>query len=231
MMADDDDEERLKTTLSSLSSMNNLSTGLMRWNKTPKKELGDKEERVSKIAAAVEVILENLGEDPQREGLLRTPQRMAELLVDCTQGYNQKLDDVLNDAIFHEEYSEMVVVKDINVFSLCEHHVVPFFGKVHIAYIPRGRVLGLSKLARISDMYSRRLQVQERLTSQIANAIMDAVDPLGVGVVIEAQHMCMCMRGVRQPSSTTVTSAVRGCFQADPRTRAEFFANIGRGGR
>mmetsp|Transcript_4944 Transcript_4944/g.6987 ORF Transcript_4944/g.6987 Transcript_4944/m.6987 type:complete len:206 (+) Transcript_4944:31-648(+) len=186
------------------------------------------EGRVGRIADAVSIILKELGEDPKREGLKRTPRRMAELLVDCTRGYTQNIDTVLNGAIFHEDYSEMVLVKDINIFSLCEHHVVPFFGKVHIAYIPRGRVLGLSKLARISDMFARRLQVQERLTTQIASAIQNAIEPLGVGVVIEAQHMCMAMRGACQPSSTTITSAVLGCFQSDSRTRAEFFANIGR---
>lgn len=186
----------------------------------------ENEDKVCKIASAVTTILEALGEDPKREGLVKTPRRLAELLVDCTQGYKQELPGVINGAIFHEDYSEMVLVKDINIFSLCEHHVVPFFGKVHIAYIPRNKVLGLSKLARISDMYARRLQVQERLTNQIANAIKDAIQPLGVGVVIEAQHMCMAMRGARQPSSTTVTSSVLGCFQSDSRTRAEFFANI-----
>lgn len=186
------------------------------------------EAKISRIAGAVSTILEELGEDPDREGLLKTPRRLAELLIDCTAGYSQKLETVLNGAVFHEDYSEMVIVKDINVFSLCEHHVVPFFGKVHIAYIPRQKVLGLSKLARISDMYARRLQVQERLTREIADAVKEAIQPLGVGVVIEAQHMCMAMRGARQPSSTTITSSVLGCFQSDSRTRAEFYANIGR---
>ncbi|KAJ8599376.1 hypothetical protein CTAYLR_007007 [Chrysophaeum taylorii] len=167
-------------------------------------------------------------EDPTREGLVKTPRRMAELLIECTQGYEQQLGDVINGAVFHEDYREMVIVKDIKIFSLCEHHVVPFHGVCHIAYIPRSKVLGLSKLARISDMYARRLQVQERLTTQIAHAVRDAIQPLGVGVVIEAQHMCMAMRGARQPSSTTITSSVLGCFQSDSRTRAEFFANIGR---
>mmetsp|Transcript_15555 Transcript_15555/g.48648 ORF Transcript_15555/g.48648 Transcript_15555/m.48648 type:complete len:236 (+) Transcript_15555:59-766(+) len=188
----------------------------------------ENEDKVCKIASAVATIIEALGEDPKREGLVKTPRRMAELLVECTQGYKQELPDVLNGAVFHEDFSEMVVVKDINIFSLCEHHLVPFFGKVHIAYIPRSKVLGLSKLARIADMYARRLQVQERLTKQIATAVKDAIQPLGVGVVIEAQHMCMAMRGARQPSSSTITSSVLGCFQSDSRTRAEFFANIGR---
>mmetsp|Transcript_16229 Transcript_16229/g.52819 ORF Transcript_16229/g.52819 Transcript_16229/m.52819 type:complete len:232 (+) Transcript_16229:1416-2111(+) len=223
VMADEDDEA-LKTALQVPGEV---------WatkKPTPKKPLqsSNKEARVAKIADAVAVILENIGEDPSREGLLKTPRRMAELLVECTEGYEKKVDDVINGAIFHEDYSEMVVVKDINVFSLCEHHVVPFFGKVHIAYIPRKKILGLSKLARIAEMYAKRLQVQERLTTQIAEAIMDAVEPLGVGVVIEATHMCMTMRGACQPSSTTVTSAVLGIFQTDHRTRSEFFANIGR---
>ena len=134
----------------------------------------------------------------------------------------------MNGAVFNEEYSEMVLVKDIQLYSMCEHHVVPFFGKAHIAYIPNGKVVGLSKLARIADMFSRRLQVQERLTKQIADAVNDACDPLGVGVVIEATHMCMCMRGARATGSSTTTSAVLGCFKTDPRTRNEFYANIGR---
>lgn len=189
---------------------------------------GDDGARVAKIAGAVSTILEALGEDPEREGLLRTPTRMAELLVDCTSGYGKTLETVLNGAVFSEEYSEMVLVKDIQIYSLCEHHVVPFHGKAHIAYIPNGKVLGLSKLARIADMFARRLQVQERLTTQIASAVMDAVQPLGVGVVVEATHMCMCMRGAKAHSSATVTSAVLGSFKTDPRTRSEFYANIGR---
>mmetsp|Transcript_16166 Transcript_16166/g.48885 ORF Transcript_16166/g.48885 Transcript_16166/m.48885 type:complete len:263 (+) Transcript_16166:68-856(+) len=257
VMADADEEERLETTLSTLARTPGYGwkdgQSLKRSGSATKplappaeedassssdqdedatvaaaKKKVPKEVRVANIAAAVATILENLGEDPTREGLLKTPKRMAELLVECTSGYEKKLETVINGAVFHEDYSEMVVVKDINVFSLCEHHVVPFFGKVHIAYIPRDRVLGLSKLARISKMYAQRLQVQERLTRQIADAVVDAVSPLGVGVVVEAQHMCMAMRGACQPSSTTVTSAVRGCFQADSRTRAEFFANVGR---
>jgi len=184
--------------------------------------------RVATIAGAVSTILGALGEDPERPGLQRTPTRLAELLVDCTSGYGQTVETVLNGAVFEEDYSEMVVVRDIALYSLCEHHVVPFFGKCHIAYVPKGKVLGLSKLARIAEMYARRLQVQERLTTQIARAVMDAVDPQGVGVVVEATHMCMCMRGARATSSSTVTSAVLGSFRSDQRTRNEFFANIGR---
>ena len=193
-----------------------------------KRRLGDDESRVERIAGAVSTILDALGEDTEREGLVATPRRMAQLLVDCTSGYERRLEDVLNGAVFAEDYSEMVLVKDIMIHSLCEHHVVPFFGKCHIAYIPNGKVLGLSKLARIADMFSRRLQVQERLTTQIADAVAQACDPLGVGVVVEATHMCMCMRGARQTGSSTVTSAVLGSFKSDPRTRNEFYANIGR---
>ena len=192
---------------------------------------GNDEARVEKIAGAVSTILEALGEDRTRPGLQQTPKRLAQLLVDCTSGYARRLDEVLNGAVFEETYSEMVVVRDIAFYSLCEHHVVPFHGKCHIAYVPNGRVLGLSKLARIAEMYARRLQVQERLTQQIAQAVQDACEPLGVGVVVECSHMCMCMRGVRAAGSSTVTSAVLGSFRSDFRTRQEFFANISMGAR
>lgn len=182
--------------------------------------------KLNKMAQAVTTLLECIGEDSQREGLQKTPMRMAKALLFCTKGYSESLSDVLNDAIFSEDHNEMVMVKNIELHSLCEHHMVPFVGRIHIGYIPNGKVLGLSKLARISDVFSRRLQVQERLTKQIATAIMEVVKPLGVGVVIEATHMCMTMRGVQKSQAMTVTSSVLGCFQSDPRTRSEFFSLI-----
>ncbi|KDO27445.1 GTP cyclohydrolase I [Saprolegnia parasitica CBS 223.65] len=185
-------------------------------------------EKLEKMAAAVKVLLECLGEDVNREGLVKTPMRMAKALLYCTKGYTQTLEDVLNDAVFTEDYSEMVIVRDIELYSLCEHHMVPFVGKVHIGYIPNGKVLGLSKLARISDVFARRLQVQERLTIEIAQGLMKAIGALGVGVVIEATHMCMTMRGVEKSGASTVTSSVLGCFQSDPRTRSEFMSHVQR---
>ncbi|OQR81169.1 GTP cyclohydrolase I [Achlya hypogyna] len=185
-------------------------------------------EKLEKMAAAVKVLLECIGEDVNREGLVKTPMRMAKALLYCTKGYTQTLEDVLNDAVFTEDYSEMVIVRDIELYSLCEHHMVPFVGKVHIGYIPNGKVLGLSKLARISDVFARRLQVQERLTIEIAQGLMKAIGALGVGVVIEATHMCMTMRGVEKSGASTVTSSVLGCFQSDPRTRAEFMSHVQR---
>jgi GTP cyclohydrolase IA len=174
------------------------------------------------LARDVADLLVRLGEDTQREGLLRTPQRVAESLRFLTAGYEQSVDDVVGGAVFAEPYSEMVLVKDIEVFSLCEHHLLPFFGKAHVAYVPDGRVVGLSKLPRIVEVFARRLQVQERLTTQIAEAIDDALQPLGVAVVIEAAHLCMMMRGIQKQNSQTVTSCMRGVFMRDERTRAEF---------
>jgi GTP cyclohydrolase IA len=167
-------------------------------------------------------VLRRLGEDPQREGLLRTPQRVAESLRFLTAGYEQSVEDVVGGAVFAEPYSEMVLVKDIEVYSLCEHHLLPFFGKAHVAYVPDGRVVGLSKLPRIVEVFARRLQVQERLTTQIAEAIDEALQPLGVAVVVEAAHLCMMMRGIQKQNSETVTSCMRGVFMRDERTRAEF---------
>jgi GTP cyclohydrolase I len=174
----------------------------------------------------VRAILEGIGEDPTREGLLKTPERVAKALGFLTQGYSQDPDALLNDALFTVDYDEMVVVKDIDVFSLCEHHLLPFFGKAHVAYLPEGKVVGLSKIPRLIDMFARRLQVQERLTVQIAEAIQEKVRPRGVGVVIEAMHFCMIMRGVEKQNSVAVTSCMRGAFRDQRETREEFLALI-----
>ncbi|HEV8408874.1 MAG TPA: GTP cyclohydrolase I FolE [Gemmatimonadaceae bacterium] len=163
-----------------------------------------------------------LGEDPAREGLLRTPHRVAESMLWLTRGYEMNVEDIVGQALFDEEHQSMVMVRDIELYSLCEHHMLPFFGKAHIAYIPNGKIVGLSKLPRIVEMFARRLQVQERLTEQIAIAINDVLKPLGVGVVIEAYHLCMMMRGVEKQNSKTITSALRGSFRDDAKTRDEF---------
>ncbi|POM72822.1 GTP cyclohydrolase I [Phytophthora palmivora] len=197
-------------------------------SRSPNDYVEDKE-KLEKMAAAVTTLLECIGEDPQREGLVKTPMRMAKAMLYNTKGYGQSLADVLNEAVFEEDHDEMVImviVRDIDLYSMCEHHMVPFTGKVHIGYIPNGKVLGLSKLARVSEVFSRRLQVQERLTKQIANAIMGVIEPKGVAVVIEATHMCMVMRGVEKSGASTVTSSVLGVFKSDPRTRSEFMSLI-----
>eukprot|EP00539_Tryblionella_compressa_P018318 CAMPEP_0178878920 /NCGR_PEP_ID=MMETSP0747-20121128/11655_1 /TAXON_ID=913974 /ORGANISM="Nitzschia punctata, Strain CCMP561" /LENGTH=309 /DNA_ID=CAMNT_0020546715 /DNA_START=123 /DNA_END=1052 /DNA_ORIENTATION=- len=183
-------------------------------------------ERFQKMQDACKTILECIGEDPNREGLAKTPARWAKALMFMTNGYSQTCEEVTNGAIFSEDHDEMVVVRNIDIHSLCEHHMVPFTGRVHIGYIPNGKVIGLSKLARIAEVYARRLQVQERLTRQIADAVVDAVEPLGVAVVIECSHMCMVMRGVQKVGASTTTSSVRGIFEKNPKTRAEFFSII-----
>ena len=167
-------------------------------------------------------LLEQLGEDPSWEGLLKTPERVEKSLKFLTGGYAANVDDVLNGALFTVDYSEMVIVRDIDFYSLCEHHLLPFFGKCHVAYVPRTQVIGLSKIPRLVDVFSRRLQVQERLTNEIAECIRETIDPLGVGVIMQGTHLCMAMRGVEKQNSATVTSAMLGTFRSDARTRAEF---------
>jgi len=171
-------------------------------------------------------LLAELGEDPTREGLLNTPKRVEKALKFLTSGYDANIDDVLNGALFTVDYNEMVIVKDIDFYSLCEHHLLPFFGKCHVAYIPTTKVIGLSKIPRLVDVFSRRLQVQERLTNQIANIVLDTIKPMGVAVVMEATHLCMSMRGVEKQNSFAVTSAMLGTFHSDPRTRSEFLELI-----
>jgi len=183
------------------------------------------------IEKLVEQLLKELGEDPHREGLERTPERVAKAMQYLTSGYAKNVDEILNGALFVEEYDEMVVVKDIDFASLCEHHLLPFIGKAHIAYMPHKKIVGLSKIPRLVEMFSRRLQVQERLTTQIANTLNDALQPRGVAVVIEAVHLCMLVRGVEKQNSKAVTSAMLGAFRDRPETRAEFMELIkaGRG--
>jgi GTP cyclohydrolase IA len=180
------------------------------------------------LAELTREMLLRLGEDPQREGLLRTPERMAQAMEFLTKGYQEDPQEILRGALFTEEYDEMVIVKDVEMFSLCEHHLLPFFGKVHVAYIPNGKVIGLSKIPRLIDVFARRLQVQERLTMQIAECIRQAIQPEGVGVVIEARHLCMMMRGVEKQQSTTRTSTLLGALRDDDRARAEFLTLTGR---
>jgi GTP cyclohydrolase IA len=167
-----------------------------------------------------------IGEDPTREGLLKTPERVSRMYDFLTKGYNQDVNEILNGAVFEEKYSEMVIVKDIDFFSLCEHHLVPFFGKCHIAYIPKGKIVGLSKMPRIVEVFARRLQVQERLTQQIADTLFQCLQPLGVAVVMEAQHLCMMMRGVEKLNSFATTSAMLGAFRNDEKTRSEFLTLV-----
>ncbi|MDR5638138.1 GTP cyclohydrolase I FolE [Thermosynechococcus sp. JY1334] len=176
----------------------------------------------AEMEQAVRTLLIGLGENPDREGLRDTPKRVVQALKFLTSGYRQSLDELLNGAVFYEDTNEMVLVRDIDLFSCCEHHILPIIGRAHVAYIPNGRVIGLSKIARICEMYARQLQVQERLTQQIANALQGLLKPQGVAVVVEATHMCMVMRGVQKPGSWTVTSSMQGVFAEDARTRQEF---------
>ncbi|MGQ0814692.1 MAG: GTP cyclohydrolase I FolE [Gemmatimonadota bacterium] len=182
----------------------------------------DKGLKEATLAEIVREMLLRLGEDPQRVGLLRTPERVEKSLRWLTRGYHMSADHVIGDAMFEEQHDSMVLVKDIEMYSMCEHHMLPFFGKVHVAYIPDGRIVGLSKVARVVDVFARRLQVQERLTDEIAEAISHTLRPQGVGVIVEAFHLCMMMRGVEKQNSKTITSAMRGVFLEDNKTREEF---------
>ena len=188
---------------------------------------GKEDERLESLARN---LLVELGEDPDRDGLERTPRRVAESLRFLTKGYQEDVDQVLNGALYEVAHDEMIIVRDIEVFSLCEHHLLPFFGKCHVAYIPSRKVIGLSKIARLVDVFARRLQVQERLTTQVAQVLMEKINPLGVGVVMEAQHLCMIMRGVQKQNSVAVTSAMLGVFRDKKQTRDEFLSLVGRAG-
>ncbi|KAM9425824.1 GTP cyclohydrolase 2 [Pholidichthys leucotaenia] len=219
---------KLVETAEGFSGLSDLVTdtkksGARRKHEKSPKEAED-ESRLPALEAAFTDILRGLGEDTDREGLLRTPLRAAKAIKFLTKGYHETIEDILNNAIFDEDHDEMVIVKNIDMFSLCEHHLVPFFGMVHIGYIPNKKVVGLSKLARIVEIFSRRLQVQERLTKQIAQGISEALEPKGVAVVIEATHMCMVMRGVQKMNSRTVTSTMLGIYLEDPKTREEFLS-------
>ena len=180
------------------------------------------------LEAAVRVLLSDIGEEPMRDGLVGTPERVRRMYAELTEGYRTDPDALINDACFDVDYDEMVVVRDIELYSLCEHHLLPFYGRAHVGYLPRGRVIGLSKIPRIVDMYAHRLQVQERLTQQVAGFLMERLDPKGVACVVEASHLCTMMRGVRKQEATMVTSAMLGTFRRDARTRGEFLTLIGR---
>ena len=180
-----------------------------------------------KIKNLTKQLIEEIGEDPCREGLLKTPSRVSKAWSFFSGGYNQDLDKIINNAVFNEHATDMVVVRDVEFFSLCEHHLIPFFGRAHVAYLPNGKVVGLSKIPRIIDMFSRRLQVQERLTRQIAETVKEILDPIGVAVIMEGQHMCMQMRGVEKQNSLTTTSSMLGKFRESDRTRSEFLSIIG----
>jgi GTP cyclohydrolase I len=181
----------------------------------------------AELEKAVRTLLAEIGEEPSRDGLIGTPERMRRMYAELTEGYRTDPDALLNGACFDVDYDEMVVVRDIEFYSLCEHHLLPFYGRAHVGYLPRGRVIGLSKIPRIVDMYAHRLQIQERMTQEIANFLMERVEPKGVGCVVEATHLCTMMRGVRKQEATMVTSAMLGTFRRDGRTRAEFLTFIG----
>lgn len=198
--------------------------GLRRY--TSSSEPGSPREQA--LAPLVRELLARLGENPERDGLKRTPERIAAALSFLTSGYSQTVQDVVQGALFADDCNEMVIVKDVEFYSQCEHHMLPFFGRVHVGYVPDGKIIGLSKIARIVDVFARRLQVQERMTGQIAEGLMEVLSPRGVGVVVEASHFCMMMRGVQKQNSSTISSAMRGIFQEDARTRAEFMDLIRR---
>ncbi len=185
-------------------------------------------QRTEKLSSLYKEVITELGEDVEREGLIKTPERVAKAMQFLTQGYNQNPQQILQSALFKEDYSQMIIVKDIEVYSMCEHHMLPFFGKAHVAYIPNGYITGISKIARVVDAYARRLQVQERLTNQIKDCIQQTLKPQGVAVVIEAQHMCMLMRGVEKQESVTTTSAFTGLFLKNTSTRSEFLEYVGK---
>jgi GTP cyclohydrolase I len=188
----------------------------------------DPDARTSPLEDAVRTLLAEIGEDPDRDGLRGTPGRVRRTLEQLTAGYRTDPDTLLQGAAFDVEYDEMVVVRDIELYSLCEHHLIPFFGRAHVGYLPRGTVIGLSKIPRVVDLFAHRLQIQERMTQQIADFLMTRLEPKGVGVVLETTHLCIAMRGVRRPGATMVTSAMLGTFRSDPKTRAEFLTFIGR---
>lgn len=197
-----------------------------KWRTTKKKILEYNEQITQMISELYGNIIDGIGEDKERDGLLKTPERAAKAIQFLTKGYHENPEEILQSALFEESYNEMVIVKDIEVYSLCEHHILPFFGKAHVAYIPNGKVVGLSKIPRIVDVFARRLQVQERLTHEVLEAIDDALHPQGVAVIIEARHMCMMMRGVEKQNSVTTTSAFTGQFK-DAKTRSEFLTLVG----
>jgi GTP cyclohydrolase IA len=207
-----------------------MSTIKAREDRTLVPRPGAEPSHLEPFADKVRAILAALGENPEREGLIKTPERVESSLRWLTQGYRLTVEDAVGDAVFEEIHQSMIMVRDIELYSMCEHHLLPFFGRAHVAYIPDGKILGLSKVARIVDVFARRLQVQERMTDQIADAVMDVLQPTGVGVVIEAAHFCMMMRGVEKQNSRTVTSALRGIFRDDSKTRVEFL-RLAHGGR